>query len=96
MKITQIEPSTVQTAREGNKRRTYVNVQMQTAEAIVTRILSELLADGEEREEGERGGEEEDEEESADEYNATIRIGSRRLEREKSHAERDEIANVVE
>lgn len=51
MKITQIEPSTVQTAREGNKRRTYVNVQVQTADAIVTRILSELLVEDEEEEE---------------------------------------------
>lgn len=51
MKITQIEPSTVQTAREGNKRRTYVNVRVQTTDAIVTRILSELLADGKKKEE---------------------------------------------
>lgn len=43
VKITQIEPSTVQTAQEGNKRRAYVNVQVQTPDAFVTRILSELL-----------------------------------------------------
>lgn len=51
MKITQIEQSTVQTAREGNKarRRTYVNVRAQTSDAIVTRILSEFLVSGEKR-----------------------------------------------
>ncbi|EFN75953.1 hypothetical protein EAI_14075 [Harpegnathos saltator] len=62
MKITQIEPSTVQTAREGNKRRTYVNIQVQTADAIVTRILSKLLADGEEKEVVEEGEEKQEQE----------------------------------
>lgn len=46
VKITQIEQSTVQIARGGNKRRTYVNIQMQTADAIVGRILSEFLVNG--------------------------------------------------
>lgn len=49
VKITQIEPSTVQTAQEGNKRRAYVNVQVQTSDAIVTRILSEFLLSGEKK-----------------------------------------------
>lgn len=49
VKITQIEPSTVQTAREGNERRAYVNVQVQTPDAIVTRILSEFLLSGEKK-----------------------------------------------
>lgn len=49
VKITQIEPSTVQTAREGNKRRAYVNVQVQTPDAIITRILSEFLLSGEKK-----------------------------------------------
>lgn len=49
VKITQIEPSTVQTAREGNKRRAYVNVQVQTPDAIITRILSEFLVSGEKK-----------------------------------------------
>jgi hypothetical protein len=49
MKTAQIEPSTVQTALEGNKRRTYVNVQMQTPDAIVGRILSEFLISGEKK-----------------------------------------------
>lgn len=48
--ITQIEPSTVQTcAREGNKGRAYVNVQVQTPDTIVTRILSEFLLSGEKK-----------------------------------------------
>lgn len=49
MKITQIEPSTVQTARESNKRRTNVNLRLQTPDAIVARILSEFLVSGETR-----------------------------------------------
>lgn len=49
VRITQIEPSTVQTAREDNKRQAYVNVQMQTSDAIVTRILSEFLLSGEKK-----------------------------------------------
>jgi len=49
VKITQIEPSTVQTAREGNKNRAYVNVQVQTPDTIVTRILSEFLLSGEKK-----------------------------------------------
>ncbi|XP_067215264.1 uncharacterized protein [Linepithema humile] len=49
MKITQIEPSTVQTAQGGNKRQTYVNIQMQTPDAIVGRILSEFLVSGEKK-----------------------------------------------
>ncbi|XP_011692805.1 PREDICTED: uncharacterized protein LOC105452944 isoform X2 [Wasmannia auropunctata] len=49
VKIMQIEPSTVQTAREGNKRRAYVNIQVQTPDAIVTGILSEFILSGEKR-----------------------------------------------
>lgn len=49
VKITQIEPSTVQTAQEDNKRRAYVNIQVQTSDAIVTRILSEFLLSGEKK-----------------------------------------------
>lgn len=49
VKITQIEPSTVQTAREGNKGRAYVNVQVQTPDTIVTRILSEFLLSGQKK-----------------------------------------------
>lgn len=49
VKITQIEPSTVQTTREGNKGRAYVNVQVQTPDTIVTRILSEFLLSGEKK-----------------------------------------------
>ncbi|XP_011868442.1 PREDICTED: uncharacterized protein LOC105562311 [Vollenhovia emeryi] len=48
-KITQIEPSTVQTPREGNKSRAYVNVQVQTPDAIVARVLSEFLLSGEKK-----------------------------------------------
>lgn len=47
MKITQIEPSTVQTARESNKRRANINVRLQTPDAIVAKILSEFLVSGE-------------------------------------------------
>lgn len=46
MKITQIEPSTVQTVRESNKRRN-INVRLQTPDAIVAKILSEFLVSGE-------------------------------------------------
>lgn len=49
VKIMQIDPSTMQTDREGNKRRAYVNVQVQTPDAIVTRILSEFLLSGEKK-----------------------------------------------
>ncbi|KYN22962.1 hypothetical protein ALC57_04745 [Trachymyrmex cornetzi] len=45
----QIDPSTMQIDREGNKRRAYVNVQVQTPDAIVTRILSEFLLSGEKK-----------------------------------------------
>lgn len=48
MKITQIEPSTVQTdARESNKRRNNINVRLQTPDTIVAKILSEFLVSGE-------------------------------------------------
>ncbi|KAL0111936.1 hypothetical protein PUN28_013268 [Cardiocondyla obscurior] len=49
VKITQIESSAVQTAREGNKRRAYVNLQMQTPDAIVAVILSEFLLSSEKK-----------------------------------------------
>ncbi|XP_018402595.1 PREDICTED: uncharacterized protein LOC108779635 [Cyphomyrmex costatus] len=49
VKIMQIDPSIMQTDREGNKRRAYVNVQGQTPDAIVTRILSEFLLSGEKK-----------------------------------------------
>lgn len=45
MKITQVEPSTVQITREGNKKRININVRLQTADAIVARILSEFLGE---------------------------------------------------
>lgn len=47
MKITQIEPSTVQTVRESNKRRNNIKVRLQTPDAIVAKILSEFLVSGE-------------------------------------------------
>ncbi|XP_018353038.1 PREDICTED: uncharacterized protein LOC108754884 isoform X1 [Trachymyrmex septentrionalis] len=47
VKIMQIDPSTMQTDRESNKRRAYVNIQ--APDAIVTRILSEFLLSGEKK-----------------------------------------------
>lgn len=48
-RITQIELSTVQTTRKGNKERTRVNVPARTFDAIVARILSEFLVSGAKR-----------------------------------------------
>lgn len=45
MKITQVESSTVQITREGNKKRININVRQQTLDAIVARILSEFLGE---------------------------------------------------
>lgn len=50
MKITQVEPpTTVQTTQESDKGHSDVNVQMQTFDTIVTRILSEFLVSGQKK-----------------------------------------------